>query len=129
MGRRLYHQTHHMISFEQTVPWLRKKFFCKLMIYRNHLVLEKLLHLQVRENYYGDLICDPPKFTGASQVVLVVKKPPARARDIRDTGSVLGSGRSPGGGMATHSSVLACRIPWTEEAWWTTVHGVAKSWT
>ena len=85
------------------------------MIYRNHLVLEKLLHLQVRENYYGDLICDPPKFTGASQVVLVVKKPPARARDIRDTGSVLGSGRSPGGGMATHSSILAWRIPWTRE--------------
>ena len=24
-------------------------------------------------------------------------------------------GRSPGGGMATHSSVLAWRIPWTEE--------------
>ena len=29
-------------------------------------------------------------------------------------------------GMATHSSVLACRIPWTEEAWWATVHGVAE---
>ena len=96
-----------MISFEQTVPWLRKKIFCKLMIYRNHLVLEKLLHLQVRENYYGDLICDPPKFTGASQVVLVVKKPPARARDIRDTGSVPGSGRSPGGGLG-HPLQCSC---------------------
>ena len=29
--------------------------------------------------------------------------------------------------MATHSSILAWRIPWTEEAWWATVHGVAKS--
>ena len=28
--------------------------------------------------------------------------------------------------MATHSSILACRIPWTEEPWWATVHGVAK---
>ena len=28
------------------------------------------------------------------------------------------------------SSILAWRIPWTEEgAWWATVHSVAKSWT
>ena len=26
--------------------------------------------------------------------------------------------------MATHSSILAWEIPWTEEAWWDTVHGV-----
>ena len=32
-------------------------------------------------------------------------------------------------GMATHSSVLAWRIPWTEEAWHAAVHGVAKNWT
>ena len=31
------------------------------------------------------------------------------------TGSIPGSGRSPEGGMATHSSILAQRIPWTEE--------------
>ena len=32
-------------------------------------------------------------------------------------------------GMATHSSILAWKIPWTEEqAWWTTVHGATKSW-
>ena len=30
-------------------------------------------------------------------------------------GSVPGSGRSPGGGHSTHSSILAWRIPWTEE--------------
>ena len=28
--------------------------------------------------------------------------------------------------MATHSSILAWRIPWTEEQW-ATVHGVAKT--
>ena len=36
--------------------------------------------------------------TGASQVTLVVKNPPANAGDIRHTGSTPGSGRSPGGG-------------------------------
>ena len=29
--------------------------------------------------------------------------------------------------MATHSSILAWRIPWVEVAWWATVCRVAKS--
>ena len=32
-------------------------------------------------------------------------------------------------GMATHSSVLAWRIPWTEEPGWTTDHWVGHDWT
>ena len=32
-------------------------------------------------------------------------------------------------GMATHFSILAWRIPWTEKPGKATVHGVAKSWT
>ena len=31
--------------------------------------------------------------------------------------------------MATHSSILAWRIPWMEESGGPTVHAVAKSWT
>ena len=31
--------------------------------------------------------------------------------------------------MATYPSILAWRIPWTEEPEWATVHGVAKSQT
>ena len=34
----------------------------------------------------------------ASQVVLVVKNPPANAGDVKDTGSTPRLGRSPGGG-------------------------------
>ena len=30
-------------------------------------------------------------------------------------------------GMATHSSIPTWRIPWTEETWQATVHGVTKS--
>ena len=51
----------------------------------------------------------------ASQVALAVKNSPANAGDARDVGSIHGLGRSPGGGMATYSSILAWRIPWTEE--------------
>ena len=32
-----------------------------------------------------------------------------------DVGSIPGPGRSPGGGNATHSSILSWKIPWTEE--------------
>ena len=31
--------------------------------------------------------------------------------------------------MATHSSILAWKIPMDRVAWWAIVHGVAKSWT
>ena len=53
----------------------------------------------------------------ASQVALVVKNPPANAGDgqCKRCGSIPRSGRSPGGDMVTHSSILAWRIPWTEE--------------
>ena len=40
---------------------------------------------------------------------------PAYAGDPGDTSSISGSGRSPGVGSATHSSILAWKIPWTEE--------------
>ena len=32
-------------------------------------------------------------------------------------------------GMATHSSIIAWRIPTDRGAWWATVHGVTKSQT
>ena len=32
-------------------------------------------------------------------------------------------------GMATHSSILAWRIPMDQGAWRAALHGVAKSWT
>ena len=48
-------------------------------------------------------------------MVLAVKNLPAKARDLRDTGLIPGLGRSLEVGMATHSSIPAWRIPWTEE--------------
>ena len=53
-------------------------------------------------------------FTRASYVALVVKNLPANAGDTGDAGSILGLGRSPGGG---HGNPLQCsclEIP-TEE--------------
>ena len=41
----------------------------------------------------------------------MIKNPPANAGDLRDVGSIPVLGRSPGGRLATHSSILAWRIP------------------
>ena len=52
---------------------------------------------------------------GISQMVLVVKNPPANSGDLKDAGLILGSGRSPGGGIGNSPSILTWRISWTEE--------------
>ena len=44
----------------------------------------------------------------ASQVALVVKNPPTNVTDIRHEGSILGSGRSPGG---EHGNPLKAFLP------------------
>ena len=59
-------------------------------------------------------------------MALVVKNPPANAGDV---GSILGLGRSPGGG---HGNTLQCSClesPWTEEPGRLQSLGPAKSWT
>ena len=48
-------------------------------------------------------------------MALAVKNLPANAGDIRDTGSISGWEDPLETEMATHSSNLARRIPWTEE--------------
>ena len=50
-----------------------------------------------------------------SQVALVVKNLPANAGDVRDAASIPGSGRYLKEEMAVNSSILAWRVPWTEE--------------
>ena len=70
----------------------------------------------------------PREFNGASQVVLVVKNPRAKAGDMR-RGFDPGWRRPLKKGMATHSSILAWRIPWTEEPGGLQSTGVTKSGT
>ena len=62
----------------------------------------------------------------ASQVVLVVKDTPANAGDM---GSMPGGEETLKEEMATHSTLLAWRIPMGRGAWQAIVHGVVKSWT
>ena len=57
-----------------------------------------------------------------------VKNPPAMQETQEMWVQSLGQEDPLEEGMATHSSILALRIPWTG-AWRATVHSVAKSWT
>ena len=75
---------------------------------RNAIVL--LLHLQTSSLFYYNV-----SYTGFSGG-RVIKNLPASAGEAGDSlSSVPESGRSPGGGNATHSSILAWEIQWTEE--------------
>ena len=65
---------------------------------------------------------------GASQVELVLKNLPGNAGDIKDVGSIPGSGRSPGGGHGKPAQYSCLENPMDREAWWSTVHKVAESW-
>ena len=67
-------------------------------------------------------------FDGASQVALMVKNPPANAGDLRDAGSIPGSGRSPGEGHGNPLQYSCLENPMDRGAWRATGHGVAKSW-
>ena len=44
-------------------------------------------------------------------------------------GSISGLGRSPGGGNGNPLQYSCLKNPMDREAWWATVHSVAKSWT
>ena len=66
------------------------------------------------------------KKRGASLVAQSVKSLPA----VRETWlRSLGWEDPLEEGMATHSSILAWRIPMDRGFWQATVHGIAKSWT
>ena len=61
------------------------------------------------------------------QVALVVENPPANVGNIRDVGSIPGSGRSPGGEHGNPLQYSCLENSTDGGAWWATVHGVAKN--
>ena len=64
-----------------------------------------------------------------SQVALVVKNLPTNAGGIRGTGSIPGSGRSPGEENGNPLQYSCLENPVDRGAWQAAVHGVTKSWT
>jgi len=74
---------------------------------------------------------DIPPILGnvTSQMAQLVKNPFANAGDTGDTGSIPGSGRSPGGGNGSPLQYSYLENPMNRGAWWATARGMAKSGT
>ena len=64
-----------------------------------------------------------------SEVALVVKNLPANAGDLRDVGSIPGSGRSPGGGHGNTLQYSCLENPMVRGTWQVAVHRVTQSQT
>ena len=60
------------------------------------------------------------------QMALVVKNLPANVGDIRDSGSIPGSGRSHGGGNGNLLQYSCLENTVDRGAWWAIFHRVAK---
>ena len=67
-------------------------------------------------------------FDGVSYVALVVKKLLANTREVRDTGLIPESGRSPGGGTGNPLQYSCLENPMDRETWRAAVHGATQSW-
>ena len=65
----------------------------------------------------------------ASQVVLVVKNPPANVGDVKDVVLMLGLGRSTGGGHGNALQYSCLENLMDTGAWQTMVHRVTKNQT
>ena len=59
----------------------------------------------------------------------MVKNPSVNARDLGDSGSISGLGRSPGGGHGNPLQYSCLENPMDRGTWWVTVQRVAKSQT
>ena len=59
-------------------------------------------------------------------MVLLVKNPPANAGDKRDTGSIPGSGRSPGGGHGNPPQGSCLENTMDRGAWWKIIPRLSK---
>ena len=56
----------------------------------------------------------------------MLKKSPASAGDVRDTGSIPELGRSPGGGHENPLQYSGLENPMDRGAWWATVPGLQR---
>ena len=63
----------------------------------------------------------------ASQAVLVLKNPPANARDAGDMGLIPGLERSPEEGNGNPLQDFCLKYYMDTADWWATVHGFAES--
>ena len=92
------------------VPW-KKNIVLFLCLTCSKYSTQPLLYLKINRSSHIWL----EHLCRVSQVKPVVKNPPANAGNISNMGLIHWSGDPMEEEMTTHSSILAWRIPWTEE--------------
>ena len=106
------------------IPFYLLKYLLGIRYFNNHLNIEIQVFIPCFPGFDNTHTQN-----GASQVVLVVKNTPDNIGDVKDLGSIPGSGRSPGGGHGNPLQYSCLENPMDRRAWRATVHGVAKSHT
>ena len=99
----------------------------KIIVFLAHMSSRPAVSTVFISNNPSVCLCTREKEVTVSQMVLVVKNPPANTGDIRDSGSIPGPGRSPGGGHGNPLQYSGLENPMDRGAWWATVHGAAES--
>ena len=87
------------------------------------------MYIICKSNLGYEKILKQGKEIRASQMVLEVKNPLANTEDIRDTGLILGSGRSPGEGHGNPLQYSCLENLMDRGAQWATVHRIITNQT
>ena len=112
--------------------WDRSINPCTHPKYTNYLQIPTIVqthkhyHLNTYQNSYSTIYTNTQIYKHTPQVP-VVKNLPANAGDIRDTGLIPGSERSPGGGHGNPLQYSFLENPIDRGSWQATVHRVAQS--
>ena len=102
-------------------------FTCNVTAFSKTILLAIFLHHEnISFDNYRTIGADSIR-ARASQVVLVVKTPPADAGDVRDVGSIPGLGRSLEGRHGNPFQYACLENPMDRGAWWATNYRVTKS--
>ena len=108
-------------------------FYCFLQLFLVLLFCRRLSYLVEEVTFkffqgFKRVRTKPQCFSVSFPGGVVVKNPPASAGDARDTGSMLGLGRSPGEGNGNPLQCSCLENPRDGGAWWAAVYGVIQSW-
>ena len=114
----------HPSTLAWRIPWTEEPG--GLSSIGSHRVGHNWSDLAAAAAYYICILCI---IYGASQVVLVVKKLPAKAGDVRDAGWIPGLGRSPGEGHGNPLHYSYLENPIDRGAWQATVWRVRQDWS
>ena len=103
--------------------WRLQVFFCSWSHQSNRCLLPFLSLRFSSISVFFFFNRDTCFWTRATQGALVVKNPPANARDLRDAGLIPESGRSPGGRHSNPLQYSCLGNPMDRGALWATVQG------